>query len=216
MDINWSNISSDYIRGNYVIVKKDILLRDISNYVNGAGAVLPGLEYFSGVIKAATLAEMGQILAVSAGVNFLLNTTGNPDLKVDIYLPWLPIFGPPYLIVPSESNFNGSSAYQNIDIGNQVTQQVNLHEEKKFKFKMEAGKRYVISLKNNYGDADLFSSNQVNFNRNNSQGSSSKSGQEVDKIEFVAPYSGDNYIIVFGFSASSFNLNIDEIWYWWR
>lgn len=216
-DINWSNISSDYIRGNYVIVKKDILLSDVSNYVSGVGAVLPSLEYIGGVIAAGTTIEMGKIFAIAAGVDFLLNKTGNQNLKVDIYLPWLPIFGPPYLIVPSASNWDGTALYEELPI-NSWKQQVNIGigEEKKFSFEMIQGKTYQINLQTNYGDSDIFASNNMSFTKETAQGKSERSETENDNIEFVAPHSGKNYILVYGFKTSSFNINVNEVWSWWR
>jgi hypothetical protein len=221
-NLTWSNISETLINSGYYKLGEEISLNEVSKFVAGAGGLVSLSGINPSIAKAigtgATL-EFGQIMGIAQATNYFLEKTGNQNFKVDIYLKWNPIvFGPPYFISASKSNFDGTSSYQDINIGNQVTQQVNLHEEKKFRFKMESGKRYVISLRNNYreGDADIYSSNQVNFNRSNSQGSSSKSSQEVDRIEFVAPYSGDNYIIVFGFSASSFNLNVDEVWSWWR
>ena len=217
-DNYWYSILSSNILYSYYPIAKDVPLKRVADFVGGTTGL--GCVASSISLQAELAVPICYATGVSQGISSLISATGQDDnLKVDIYqVNWWSssILGAKFILVPSASNFNSSNS-EKLDTYNNWSNGTNVakNQEKRYYFNMEAGKKYEISVKNNYGDSDLYTSNQKDFNRNNAIGKSEKGGSEIDKISFKAPFTGENYITVFGYSDANFNIRIADYGYGW-
>jgi surface antigen len=72
------------------------------------------------------------------------------------------------------------------------------------------GKTYTVTLTPTSGDADLYTSSLSSLSTTSFQCRSTNGGTTPDTCSFTATANGTNYILVQGFSASSFSLRVTE------
>ena len=100
--------------------------------------------------------------------------------------------------------------FTNINSNANYSDSIGYQQEKRYSFSMVSGRTYTVRLTPSSGDPDLYTSNSSSLSRTNCQASSTSGTGSVDSVTFTAPFTGTNYVLIYGYSASNYTLNISD------
>ncbi|WP_437755396.1 peptidoglycan DD-metalloendopeptidase family protein [Sorangium sp. So ce1389] len=107
---------------------------------------------------------------------------------------------------PGSPSSDGSAVP--IAVGSIVSEWLSVGEERRYSFPMTSGQEYTVQLTPLSGDPDLYTHNAPSISTSDWLCRPFLGGLDVETCTFTAPWDGTNYVLVHGYTAASYDLQV--------